>query len=207
MKETFVFLFRFQVFLLTTLLVAASPGAGAQTAAGTLAYSYVDGEVMLLLADHAIGKARNRGWGGFGGSVKEGETLVHAAARETEEESRGYFRRAMVERIIRDQAPVIDGEFALYFLEVAAVDVELIYRQPVVGLPEAFHERGPYAWIPFKSISGHIERFGTAARIEIEPALLPGGAASSWYWDIWLGNITAARRDDALPWEQDRKQD
>jgi hypothetical protein len=192
------------VSLLTTLLIAAPFTVHAQTAAGTLVYSYVDGEVMLLLADHAIGQDRERGWGGFGGTIKDNESPFIAAARETEEESRGYFPRAMVERKIRDQEPVIDGEFALYFLEISNIDPALIYRQPIGGLPESYHERGPYMWIPFASVSRHLEQYGTAVGIEIEPGHLPDAAVSSWYWDIWLENIVAATLVDALPWIQDQ---
>ena len=114
--ETLAIPIRPLVSLFTILLIAASFTVHAQTAAGTLAYTHVDGEVMLLLADHAIGQERKRGWGGFGGAMEDNESAVVAAARETEEESRGYFPRAMVERKIQDQQPVIDGEFALFFI-------------------------------------------------------------------------------------------
>jgi hypothetical protein len=190
-----------------TIFYAISCGALAQSAAGTLAYTNVEGEIMLLLADHAIGEERGRGWGGFGGSRKDGETLVEAAARETEEESRGYYSRSMVQRNIRNQEPVIDGEFALFFLEVPYIDAALIYRQPVAGLPEAYHERGPFAWMPYATIIRSLEQRHSGQRIEIEPNLLPEAAASSWYWDIWLGNIIAALAANALPWAGDDGED
>jgi hypothetical protein len=190
-----------------TIFCAISFGALAQSAAGTLAYTWVDGEIMLLLADHAIGEERSRGWGGFGGSRKEGETLVEAAARETEEESRGYYPRALVQHNIRNQAPVIDGKFALFFLEVPYIDAALIYRQPVAGLPEAYHERGPFAWMPYTTIIRNLEKLRPGQRMEIEPDLLPEAAASTWYWDIWLGNIIAALGADAMPWTDDDRDD
>jgi hypothetical protein len=43
--------------------------------------------------------------------------------------------------------------------------------------------------------------------MEIEPDLLPEAAASTWYWDIWLGNIIAALGADAMPWTDDDRDD
>lgn len=40
---------------------------------------------------HALG---TRGWAGFGGGGREGESLAETAAHKVEEESRGFYKRA-----------------------------------------------------------------------------------------------------------------
>ena len=73
------------------------------------------GEVFLLLADHREG---DRGWAGYGGGPYDGESAAETAARETEEETRGYFLRDDLLAMIKDQEPVMDNGFALFFAEV-----------------------------------------------------------------------------------------
>ena len=57
-------------------------------------YYQSGGEVYLLLADHA---GNDRGWAGFGGGGREGETIDETAAHKAEEEFARIFqtRRSM----------------------------------------------------------------------------------------------------------------
>ena len=76
---------------LLLLLLLSSCGRAPESPAGIVLYSVVEGEVLLLLADHRL---PGRGWAAYGGAARAGETSAETAARETEEETRGYFKRA-----------------------------------------------------------------------------------------------------------------
>lgn len=60
------------------------------TAAGVIAYAEKDGRMYLLLADHT-GLLTYRGYGAFGGSLEDNETLEQGALREFHEETACYF--------------------------------------------------------------------------------------------------------------------
>ena len=77
--------------LLTTLAFCSS--ARAESPAGTVLYFKSKGEVFFLLAEYTYEDAQKRGWSSFSGGPEEGETAAETAARQTEEETRGYFSR------------------------------------------------------------------------------------------------------------------
>ncbi|MDA0711103.1 MAG: hypothetical protein O3B73_12935, partial [bacterium] len=56
-------------------------GAFAEGPAGSVVYFKSGGEVYLLLAEH---RESTRGWAGFGGGAREGETVAETAATKTE---------------------------------------------------------------------------------------------------------------------------
>ena len=95
--------------------------------AGMVMYFQSGDEVYLLLAEHA---GSERGWGGFGGGARKGETIAETAAHKGSEESRGYFTAADLLHKIKDQAPVMDGDFASYFAEVAFVPAQRVMNHP-----------------------------------------------------------------------------
>ena len=68
------------------LLLTLCGSGAAQQPAGMVLYFQSGDEVYLLLAEHA---GSQRGWAGFGGGPREGETVAETAAHTTEEESRG----------------------------------------------------------------------------------------------------------------------
>jgi ADP-ribose pyrophosphatase YjhB (NUDIX family) len=174
--------------------------ATAEPPAGMVLYFQSGGEVYLLLAEHA---GSERGWAGFGGGAREGETVAETAAHKAEEESRGYFKRADLLQKIKDQAPVMDGSFASYFAEVAFVPAQRVMNHSVPEANDAYLERGAFAWIPYSTIEGFLqEDIDRTKKYMIDPAFLPAGSQTQWFWPIWLGNLRQAVATQALPWQE-----
>lgn len=170
--------------------------------AGMILYFRSGGEVFLLLADHAKGPDQARGWAAFGGGQKDQETAAQTAARETEEETNGYFSRDWLLKKIENQKPVVDGIFSCFFAEVDFVPIPPIAsRRPPTQEPDYF-ERGPYAWIPFSKIAPFLAKDADPNSKAIIPAeYLPSGGQTNWFWSIWLQNLRIAQAQGVLPWE------
>ena len=174
-------------------------GAMAEQAAGMVLYFQSGGEVYLLLAEHAESK---RGWAGFGGGAREGETAAENAAHKAEEESRGFFKRADLLKKIKNQSPVMDGSFASYFAEVPFVPIPSVMQHPVPEANDSYLERGTFAWIPYSSIASLLEQdIDRTKKHMIDPAFLPKGSETQWFWSVWLGNMRQAVLTQALPWK------
>lgn len=183
----------------TVLVLSLSSIAVAEQAAGLVLYFQSGGEVYLLLAEHADSK---RGWAGFGGGAREGESPVENAAHKGEEEARGYFKRADLLAKIKDQPPVMDGTFASYFAEVDFVPAQRIMNHPVPEKNDAYLERSTFAWIPYSAVEVFLqEDIDRKKKYRIDPAFLPAGSETQWFWPIWLGNMRKAVLTNALPWE------
>ena len=167
--------------------------------AGMVLYFKSGGEVYLLLAEHADSQ---RGWAGFGGGGRAGEAPAETAAHKGEEESRGYFDRADLLSRIKGQKPVMDGVFAAYFAEVPFVPAQRIMNHPVPEETDAYKERSTYAWIPYSAVEGYLkEELDKSKKYTIDPAFLPAGSKTHWFWRPWLGNMQKAVQADALPWK------
>ena len=172
----------------------------AEVPAGLVVYFQSGGEIYLLLAEHA---GSHRGWAGFGGGPREGETTAQTAAHKGEEESRGYFRQADLLAALEGQAPVMDGEFASYFAEVAFVPAPAVMNHPVPEQNDAYLERSTFAWIPYSAIAEYVaEDIDRKKKYPIDAAYLPAGSETGWFWPIWLGNMRRAVVTDALPWDR-----
>ena len=157
-------------------------------------------EVFLLLADH---RGKDRGWAGYGGGSYDGESTAETAARETEEETRGYFLRDYLLAMIKDQEPVIDNGFALFFAEVPFVPAQLVTNNPLPDDNESYVERGPYAWIPYSVLEPYLkDPVEPEGEYPIEERLLPGGRSNSWYWPVWLGSVRRAVETNSVPWDE-----
>jgi 8-oxo-dGTP pyrophosphatase MutT (NUDIX family) len=163
------------------------------------------GEVWVLLADHTKSE---RGWSAFGGGAEAGETAKETAARETEEETRGYIKRDWLLGEIADQEPVHSGRYRMFFVEVAdKVDAAALGVYPL-GEKEGeavMSERGPYAWIPFSVVEralGDSKDEVGKDDLKIERRWLPEGAKTDWFWDVWVGNMRNAREAGGIPWEE-----
>jgi 8-oxo-dGTP pyrophosphatase MutT (NUDIX family) len=181
------------------LLLPLATRASAQAPAGMVLYFQSGGEVYLLLAEH---QGSQRGWAGFGGGAREGETTAQTAAHKAEEETRGAFSRASLLRRI-ESSPVMDGDFACYFVEVDFVPVARVMNHPVPADNDAYLERGTFAWIPYSTIEPLVqEEIDRERKYLVDPAYLPAGSETQWYWPIWLGNLRQAIATDALPWKK-----
>lgn len=185
-------------FLLALLLVgflvpSQLLSAGSGTPAGILLYARTKQGILLLLADH---RDSDRGWAGFGGSHEENETPAETAARETEEETRGYFSRGNLLKQLKGQEPVYDNGFAAYFLEIDFVPASKIRKKKLTTSNEAFLERGPHAWIPLNEALKYLEK---APPYPIDSKLLPKDRKTSYFWPTWLNNLRAATKAGRLP--------
>ncbi len=186
-----------RAWILTLLLGGA---AIAEQPAGMVLYFQSGGKVYFLLAEHAGSK---RGWAGFGGGPRQGETVAETAAHKAEEESRGYFQRADLLKKIKGQTPVMDGDFASYFAEIAFVPAPRVMNHPVPEDNDAYLERSAFAWIPYSTIEGFLrEEIERTRKYMIDPAFLPAGSETQWFWPVWLGNMRKAITTQALPWQE-----
>jgi ADP-ribose pyrophosphatase YjhB (NUDIX family) len=186
----------------TCLLILAATvflsSAIAEPPAGMVIYTKSGGEVYLLLAEHARGE---RGWAGFGGGARAGETVAETAAHKGEEESKGYFNRADLLEKIKDQKPAMDGEFASYFVEVDFVPAQRVMNNPPPQDDDAYGERSNYAWIPYSAVAGHLkEDIDRAKTYEIDPLYLPASTKVTTFWRAWLSNMRKAAAANVLPW-------
>ena len=185
--------------ILTLLLFLGTTGASlAEDPAGIVLYLIADDEVYLLLADHAVDS--DRGWSGFGGGGESGESPAETAARETEEETRGYFTRGDLLNGIKEAEPIFDGTFHLYFLEIGFVPALRVQNNHLKTKDQTYRERGPYAWIPYSEIARYIETNDPEQTGLINRDFLPQTAHTDWFWNVWLRNMRKAHRMGALPW-------
>jgi len=170
----------------------------AEPPAGAVLYTESAGEVYLLLAEHGNG---HRGWAGFGGGGREGETLAETAAHKVEEESRGYYDREDILKRIGDQNPIMDGEFAFYFVKVDFVPAQRITNHPLASGNDAYQERSTFAWIPYSTIAPHLASdIARTNAYMVAPEYLPRGSSTGWLWRAWLGNMRKAVVAGAIPW-------
>ena len=174
--------------------------AAAEPPAGMVLYHRSGDEVYLLLAEHA---GSDRGWAGFGGGGREGETMGETAAHKAEEESRGFFKRDDLLQRIKGQTPVMDGAFAAYFAEVPYVPSPRVMNHVPPEANEPYLERSAFAWIPYSTIEGYLkEEIDRTKKYPVDAAFLPAGAKTPWFWPVWLGNMRKAYTSNALPWKQ-----
>jgi len=179
----------------------AASSAYANGPAGIVLYHRDGDSVFLLLADHGQSK---RGWGAFGGAANPGEDRRETAARETEEETRGYFSRDWLRRQIAEQTPVQSGGFSMYFVEVPFVPAQRVMNNPTKENDKGMHERGYYAWIPFSQIEHVVAKEEPSAEdLKVNPLYLPRGSNSGPFWDVWVRNMRDAMKQGAFPWDKD----
>ncbi|SHK35461.1 8-oxo-dGTP pyrophosphatase MutT, NUDIX family [Rubritalea squalenifaciens DSM 18772] len=168
-----------------------------QTAAGIVLYCEKPDGVWVLVADHKMGK---RGFASFGGSYEKGETYQETAARETSEETRGYFKQEDLLKGIAGQKGVDYLIYRMFFLKVPFVEAAEIEKRKGAGVMD---ERFDYVWVPEKELSRY---FGVVADLQtplkLDPAYLPKKAKTDYYWRLWLGQMAEAQRRGAFPWQK-----
>jgi ADP-ribose pyrophosphatase YjhB (NUDIX family) len=170
----------------------------AEPPAGMVLYFQSGGEVYLLLAEHANSQ---RGWAAFGGGARTGETVAETAAHKAEEESRGAYKRTDLLKLIQNQKPVMDGDFASYFAEVPFIPAQRVMNNSIPEDDDAYGERSTFAWIPYSAIVPHLAaKLDREIKYPIDPAYLPAGSDTQWFWRAWLSNMQKAAKANALPW-------
>jgi len=183
------------------LLAGLVPGVAADHPAGIILYAEDTDGVSLLLADHL--PPSERGWAAFGGTHEKDETPAETAARETEEETNGFFSRAELLARIKNVTPLFDGAFAFYFVKVPRVPIGEITKSHVHDGEAAYGERGPFAWVPFSAV----ERQLTAKAPILDSRYLPAEVRTNRLWPVWLHNLRIAIDAHALPWRPDHRTD
>lgn len=179
--------------LLPCLAAADAPPAG------ILLYHRDGDQVFLLLADHSNGQ---RGWGGFGGTAIPGETEAETAARETEEETRGYFEEDWLLERIQNQEPLRVNGFSTFFLEVRFVPAQRVANNPIpANRSLAMSERAHYAWIPLSDVERALNR----DELQVDPLYLPPSTQSTSYWEVWIRNVEAASDAGFPPWVKEKE--
>ena len=175
--------------------------AHAEGSAGIVLYFESDNEVYLLLADNQ-GRASQRGWGSFGGGASKGESPAETAARETYEETRGYFLRRDLLQAIKDHVPVVaEGGFAQYFVRVPFVPAQRVSNNPIPEDESFYSERGPYAWIPYSEVEKYLlAPIKRQKKYPIDSRFLPEGSKTDWAWPAWLSTMRLAAEAGVLPW-------
>jgi 8-oxo-dGTP pyrophosphatase MutT (NUDIX family) len=167
-------------------------------AAGTVLYIKFKGETYLLLADHNWYRQRDRGWSGFGG-LCDGEPVDVAAARETEEETKGFYSREKIFNRLDSSPKIRVGDFTTFFLEIDYVPVVVLNNQESTLHGGSYFERGPYAWIPISVIWEAIAN-KQPGRLSIPKKYLPSDAHTDWLFEPFVASLKAATKAGILPW-------
>ena len=166
--------------------------------AGILLYCRLDGEILILVANDRLGM---RGWAGFGGGDKKGETAAMTAARETCEETRGYFKEQWLLQKISGQKPFKLWGYNFYFAQVSYVSVAKIMNHPVAFLNPAYLETQHYAWVPFSEIEPLLSKTSLKpVELRLDPRHLQKGSRSHSYWLVWINNMRQLHLKNAFPW-------
>lgn len=180
------------------LLILISQSTAASCGAGTVLYATFKGETHLLLADHQLISQRQRGWAGFGG-LCDGQPVDVAAARETEEETKGYYNREEILSRLGGSPNIRIGNFTTFFVKVNYVPAVAFNNQKPPDSGSYYIERGPYTWIPFAVIRQVFEN-RKAGRAYIPAKYLPSNARSDWLFEPFLTGLMAAGTAGILPW-------
>jgi hypothetical protein len=175
-----------------------SQNAIASCGAGTVLYFTFKGETYLLLADHKWRHQRNRGWSGFGG-LCDGDPVDVAAARETEEETMGFYSRGEILARLGSSPKICMGDFTTFFVEVDYVPAIVFHNQEPSNHGVGYFERGPYAWIPISVILPVIEK-RQSIRMRIPAKYLPPNAQTDWFFKPFVTSLIAAKKAGVLPW-------
>ncbi len=165
--------------------------------AGAILYADTPDGIQFLLADHA--PPSDRGWASFGGHGEAGETIAQTAARETEEETRGYFSREELLKKFASQPPIQDGPYTFYLVKVDYVPASEIANHPLPPDQPAYAERGPFAWIPLSQLQRFFDPATVTFPLTIESHLLPPDRHTDWVWPIWLHQLSSSLEAGALP--------
>ena len=185
------------------MMVVAASSASAGGPAGILLYFHDGDNVFLLLAnDSKVG----RGWSGFGGGAKPGESPRVTAARETEEETRGYFSRAWLEVQISEQDPLRSRGFSMYFVEVPFVPAQRVMNNHIERHRAPMLEFQCYAWIPFSELEPVLSKENPSEEeLRVNLLYVAKGCEPHSYWRVWIRTMHDAQKQGAFPWSRGTK--
>ena len=193
MKKSIWYLLCILISMLMSQIATASCGAG------TVLYFKFKGETYLLLADHNFRHHRDRGWSGYGGSC-DGEPVDVAAARETEEETKGFYSRGEIFARLGSSPKIRVGDFTTFFLKIDYVPAIVFNNQKSVSHAASYDERGPYAWIPISVIREAISK-RQSSRLCIPGKYLPPDSQTDWLFEPFVTSLMAAKKAGILPWD------
>lgn len=180
------------------LMILAEGSVTAGGPAGILLYHRDGDNVLVLLANDSKG---TRGWSGFGGGAEGDESLRATAARETEEETRGYFSRVWLEEQIADQQPLSSRGFHMFFVQVPFVPAQRVMNNPVEGHQAATEETQFYAWVPFSELEPVLAKDNPLeADLRMNPLYVPRGCGVHSFWRVWILNMHDAQKQGVFPW-------
>lgn len=182
--------------LLALLLGTAASFAEAACGAGTVLYFKADGRTWLLLADHQHWLQRDRGWAAFGGLCAD-ESPEAAAARETEEETRGYFRREQILPLLEASPRLRTSDYTTWFVEVGFVPAVRVSNHSPPSADGAYYERGPFAWVPLSEVWSAIDAGRPRALLPTQ--YLPGKRRTDWLYGAFVRALLTARQRGLLP--------
>lgn len=178
-------------------LIAWSSCAYGACGAGTVLYSRDGDKTWLLLADHVNWFQRDRGWAAFGG-LCDGDAPPEAAARETEEETRGFFARDGIRERIETAKRLKTGDYYTWFIEIDHVPAEQVTLHTPPQQQSSYYERGPYTWVPLEVIWRSIDQH-YPGRVWLPSQYLPKRRSTSWLHDAFVASMITARRNHLLP--------
>ena len=157
------------VFAVLIFLAVSVPGVVWAHGAGVIAYTKIQGETYVLLADHPDS---DRGWGAFGGRT-DGQPAGEAALREFHEETRCVYRDTNI--ILDEEKSAKTGRYVAYVVKVKFIPAYLFAsiedRPGCTG--SQYQERGPWAWVPASSLRESLAQGNENAAIEKQ--YLPSG--------------------------------
>lgn len=175
------------------------PDTFAGCGAGTVLYFKFKQETFLLLADHGWSHQRERGWSGFGGRC-DGDPPASAAARETSEETKGFYSREEILARLDPESSILVNDFTTYFLEVDYVPAEVINNFRASNTSSNYRERSPYAWVPISAIWQAIGN-RKSGRVYLPAKHMPPDAYTDWLFEPFVTSLLAAKSGGILPWE------
>lgn len=173
---------QFTLVLILLVLGCRAAGAPDHTAAGIVAFTRIQGQTYVLLADHIDS---DRGWGSFGGRREEGETVEKTALREFREETRCVFDSLLI--IDLSDRPTVDYRiFVSYVVEVPYIPAQVFESQPATADCQGpgYEERGPWAWIPIEAIVRCLEIGEQTGSYELDRSVVPAGSKTT----LWLNS-------------------
>ena len=122
-----------------------------------------------------------------------------AAARETEEETKGFFSQEEIISRLGSGPKIRVGDFTTFFLEIDYVPAIVLNNQESAHAKASYLERGPYAWLSISVIREAVAE-KQSNRMHIPGKYLPPDAQTDWLFEPFVISLMAAQKAGILPW-------